>query len=282
MFWETYRKEVESCRAGEAAEARFLQAAMGEARPRGAARWQGAAAIGASAACVALGTGIALLFLRLGPEPLPRGDAPLPASSAAATAPAGRTDALSSAAGMTEPTPGSSDEKTNAPSASAVKSSTGSPASTGVPSACKTVAGKFVPMTYAEICAFYGRDPLPADLPVPADLEAQETRLGIYEGEDVKRWNIRWDFNSFVYAGKSGRRAVITVAKNRLPKAEEWHLGDPFEVNGTTVYAYSYDDRVHSGTLFYTAYMLVDGIGYSVETENLTEEEFQTIVRALA
>lgn len=302
MKWKDYRDELDTMSiVDEETERRFLEAA-GRRRPSVTKAMRIA-----GAACILLAVAGTVVFWR------PGTGLPVAAPSSPAETAASETAAVSD---MTEPTqaPASSDngKSTASPPQAAGTTTASRPAGTShgtgnIGSAGADVSGtsrvvgcttriagcptrwpgELQKMTYEELCAYYGRDFLPERLALPADLTERnpsEEEHGIYVGEGAEG-NPRADFNFYTYSSGDNpeRRATITVSKGQLPKMEGWHLGEPSAVEGVTVYSYSPNDFPAAGTTTetYIAYFLVDGVGYGVHTEELSEIEFWTIIQSI-
>lgn len=291
MKWEDYKDELDTMSTvdGET-ERRFLEAA-GQRRPASAVRVVRVA----GAACILLAVVGSVVFWR------PGTGLPVSAPSSPAGTAASETAAVSDTTEPTQaPASSGSGESTASPAQTATDAALSTTATQSAPSAdvsesagtpvgCFTVwHGDFQTMTYDELCAYYGRTILPEGLAVPADMVFEKpTRLGIYKETDGTDYPAYYptDANTFVYTseGSQDRRAEIEVAKGQLPKLEGWHLGEPSTVEGVTVYSYSPNDFPTVGitTETYIAYFLVDGVGYGVHTDELSEAEFWAIIQSI-
>lgn len=305
MKWEDYKDELDTMSTvdGET-ERRFLEAA-GQRRPASAVRVVRVA----GAACILLAVVGSVVFWR------PGTGLPVSAPSSPAGTAASETAAVSDTTEPTQaPASSGSGESTASPVQAAGTTTASRPAGaaheTGnhsLPSGsaeadasgtsrvvgCTTrIAGSptkwpgyLQKMTYEELCVYYGRDFLPEGMALPADLTEHypsEEEHGIWKGAPG---NLSADFNSYTYSSGDNpeRRATITVSKGRLPKMEGWHLGEPSAVEGITVYSYSPNDFPTVGitTETYIAYFLVDGVGYGVHTDELSEAEFWAIIQSI-
>ena len=264
MLWKSYKDELDAVCVNREAEQRFYRAAN-KAAARHHVSFYVQTAVGLTlAACVAIASvGIGFNWLYSEGPPVYT-----TVNSRTTDKPDNTTGQYPAESKQTESGPPSSAESDDNPDACAIP-------------------GKFKAMTEAEIAAYLGRNPLPDDLHIPNGLTLKNIPRGIYEGEAAEQLP-RTQFITYLYTdGTDDPRQTmeITVAKRRLPKLDEWKLGKPTTINGTTVHWYIYDDRPYvgnSGTIFYHAYMLIDKVGYSVVTQNLPEEDFWAVVKSIA
>lgn len=276
MLWESYKSELDAICVDPAEEQRFYHA-VNKAAIRCRLSFQVQTVVGiTAAACVAVAAiGIGLHWFNGGTPPI-----------------FGTADSRANESNISESETTKPHNTTGRHPAYSGSTESGNRSTTTISddssdAFVKQIPGKFKAMTEEEIAAYLGRKPFPDDLPIPNGLTLVDVPRGIYEGEGVEQI-LRTQFITYLYTDGTDdpqQTLEITVAKGRLPKLDGWELGKPTTINGTTVHWYIYDDRPHvgnKGTIFYNAYILVDKIGYSVVTQNLSEEDFWTVVKAIA
>ena len=159
--------------------------------------------------------------------------------------------------------------------------------------------GDFIPMTLDELCEYYGRKIVPASLPKDLILQKSDYH-GICKRNDktpgyddlqstfykdlVKDGDIYFDDNTVIYRSQINDRALtIGIAKDRFPFNS---IGDPtrfskITVSGIEVRMAHYNDAPYSNSDMYTALVMVDHAGYYLFSNNLTKDEFMSVLTSI-
>lgn len=133
----------------------------------------------------------------------------------------------------------------------------------------------FVEMNKEDLTEYFGTKLFPT---VPADLEEQKDRHGIYK-ENGGTGNVYYDGEILNYSNEDFSRSInIEIKKNALP-ATDCAFFDSLEetsvINNTEVAIAQTDDG------YYYAQFITDNVGFRIIANGLTESEFVETVSSL-